>query len=313
MSNTPHDPPASTAKSWRDTIKVHPAANLFPMMSDAEIDALAADIKKYGLSSPIVYYLDQEHNELLLIDGRNRIEAAQRAGYSITVEDISEYSPIDPYAFVISANIHRRHLTAEQKRELIAKLLKASPEKSDRQIAKTVGVNHETVAAVRKKKVAAGDVAESATRTDTRGRQQPAKKPEPERPEEDPDVERDRKTCIALNQKVLEAKRERARRAGEQVKEAEDQLSLVYDLERAVAHIASIDMTPAQFLKYAQHHQPNQIETAEDLARLERATEWLTELVAIGRKRLLGPACQRLKRRPQVRHRQSQINKSTTC
>jgi hypothetical protein len=28
---------------------------------------------------------------------------------------------------VISANIHRRHLTAEQKHEIIAKLLKADP------------------------------------------------------------------------------------------------------------------------------------------------------------------------------------------
>ena len=44
----------------------------------------------------------------------------------------------DPYAYVISANIHRRHLTAEQKRELIAKLIKATPEKSNRQIAATV-------------------------------------------------------------------------------------------------------------------------------------------------------------------------------
>ena len=38
----------------------------------------------------------------------------------------------DPYAYVLSANVHRRHLTAEQKRELIAKVLKAQPEKSNR-------------------------------------------------------------------------------------------------------------------------------------------------------------------------------------
>ena len=40
-------------------------------------------------------------------------------------------------ACVISANIHRRHLTAEQRRELIEKLLKADPGQSDRQIAET--------------------------------------------------------------------------------------------------------------------------------------------------------------------------------
>ena len=56
---------------------------------------------------------------------------------------------VDPYGYVISANIHRRHLTAEQKRELIAKLLKATPEKSDRQIAETVKASPTTVGTVR--------------------------------------------------------------------------------------------------------------------------------------------------------------------
>ena len=39
---------------------------------------------------------------------------------------------VDPFELVTSLNIHRRHLTAEQKRELIAKVLKAEPEKSNR-------------------------------------------------------------------------------------------------------------------------------------------------------------------------------------
>ena len=55
----------------------------------------------------------------------------------------------DPYAYVISANIHRRHLTAEQKRDLIAKVLKATPDRSNRQIAETVKASHVTVGAVR--------------------------------------------------------------------------------------------------------------------------------------------------------------------
>jgi hypothetical protein len=82
----------------------------------------------------------------------------------------------DPYDFVISANIHRRHLTAEQKRELIGNLLKANPEKSDRRIAETVKASPTTVGDVRSKMEATGDVSKLDTRRDTKGREQPARK-----------------------------------------------------------------------------------------------------------------------------------------
>src|SRR5215471_11412447 len=59
------------------------------------------------------------------------------------------YGDADPYAYVVSANAHRRHLTREQKRELIEKLLRAQPDKSDRQIAATVKASPTTVGTVR--------------------------------------------------------------------------------------------------------------------------------------------------------------------
>ena len=78
--------------------------------------------------------------------------------------------------FVIS-DIRRRHLTLEQKRELIEKLLKAEPTKSNRQVAKTVGVSHPHVAKVRDELEKAGDVETVTTSIDTKGRQQPSKRP----------------------------------------------------------------------------------------------------------------------------------------
>ena len=110
------------AANWRDGIKVHPAADLFPMMSDAELDELAADIAKNGVQQPIVWYHGQ------LIDGRNRVAAVSRipdekrrneiaAGWRDGRGNRAHLFLPDPYAYVISANIHRRHLSAEQKRD----------------------------------------------------------------------------------------------------------------------------------------------------------------------------------------------------
>jgi hypothetical protein len=82
----------------------------------------------------------------------------------------------DPYTYVISANIHRRHLTAEQKRELIAKLLKAKPEASDRQTATAIKVDHKTVGAVRADLEGRGEIPHVSTRTDTSGRKQTARR-----------------------------------------------------------------------------------------------------------------------------------------
>jgi hypothetical protein len=43
---------------WRDKYKVHPAADVFPMMSDEEIDALGVDIKANGQRAPIILWSD---------------------------------------------------------------------------------------------------------------------------------------------------------------------------------------------------------------------------------------------------------------
>ena len=78
----------------------------------------------------------------MILDGRNRARACKAVGIEST---FTTYTGDDPIAYVVSLNLHRRHLTAEQKRELIAKLIKMAPEKSNRQIAKTAKVDHKTV------------------------------------------------------------------------------------------------------------------------------------------------------------------------
>jgi hypothetical protein len=159
------------------TIPFHPLADLFPPMEGAEFDELVADIKAHGLREPIVLY------EGLILDGRNRYRACIKAGVEPSFAPSAWRLPNDdPAGYVISANIRRRHLTAEQKRDLIAKLLKARPEKSNRQIGKQIGASHHTVKEVRTEMEGTGQIAQlqKTVGADGKARTQPAKKAKPE-------------------------------------------------------------------------------------------------------------------------------------
>jgi hypothetical protein len=73
------------------------------------------------------------------------------------------YERIDPDegeipALVASLNAHRRHLTREEKQRLVEAVLSVQFERSDRSIAKAAGVDHKTVASVRKSMVQGGEI-----------------------------------------------------------------------------------------------------------------------------------------------------------
>lgn len=95
------------------TMPVHPAAEVFPMLPDDELDELAADIKANGLAHPLVV------KDGVLIDGRNRREACKRAGVEPRTEELNGQ---DVTAYVLSSNIARRHLTKAQQAMAMAKI-----------------------------------------------------------------------------------------------------------------------------------------------------------------------------------------------
>src|SRR5260221_11063114 len=190
----PHRPPrpqegTTQMASWRDVLPIHPAANLLPVMSPDELRALGEDIRKHGLASPVVLWRADDKAPLSLLDGRNHLDAiGSTAGDwkpgtgkwegsgKVIVLDHS----VDPFAYVISANIHRRHLTAEQKREIVAALLKANPERSNNATAKIAKVDDKTVGAGRADLERRSEIPNVSTRTDRKGRKQPALESDPD-------------------------------------------------------------------------------------------------------------------------------------
>ena len=146
----------TTKASWRDVLPIHPAAELFPLITGDALVTLGEDIKTFGLMVPIVLWKGDGYEGLLLLEGRSRLGAMERVGIEIVKDGKLDYCAFpyevhegDPYAFVVSVNLHRRHLTAEQKRELIAVLLKAQPSKSNREIARQAKASPTTVGEVR--------------------------------------------------------------------------------------------------------------------------------------------------------------------
>jgi hypothetical protein len=93
--------------TWRDSIAIHPAADLFPMMPDDELATLAADIKENGQVQPII--LGDYEGKEVIVDGRNRLKACEIAGVEPKFQKINGQ---DQKAYILSVNINRRHMTA---------------------------------------------------------------------------------------------------------------------------------------------------------------------------------------------------------
>jgi hypothetical protein len=112
------------AAAARSALRFHPAAGIFPLMSEAELSALAEDIRLHGQQAPIVMV------DGAILDGRNRWLAcgkAEREPWCVEWHGVG--TPLD---FVVSQNLHRRQLNTSQ-RALIAAEIANMPEGNHRQ------------------------------------------------------------------------------------------------------------------------------------------------------------------------------------
>jgi hypothetical protein len=145
---------------------------------------LGRDIKANGLQASVIVYVDPDGRRSIL-DGRNRLDGAEYVGLPVLTNGalnpeiihFQEIRGVDPVVYVLSANLHRRHLSTKDKRDLAGKLLRELPGSSDRQIAALVGISHHTVAGVRAALVSSGQIAQTKTRLGADNRRRPAVAP----------------------------------------------------------------------------------------------------------------------------------------
>src|SRR5258708_27943049 len=104
---------AQRGRGMTAALVAHPLANLFPLIEGEEFQRLVADIKERGLWHPITIH------DGLILDGRNRYRGCIAAGVRVRSE---AYAGDDPSGFVISSNLHRRHLNESQRAMVAAKL-----------------------------------------------------------------------------------------------------------------------------------------------------------------------------------------------
>lgn len=84
-------------------------SNIFPLLEGEEFESLKADIAANGLIEPIWVYQGK------IIDGRNRYRACVELNLEPKFREWSGDSPTALVCFVLSLNLHRRHLNSSQR------------------------------------------------------------------------------------------------------------------------------------------------------------------------------------------------------
>lgn len=101
------------------TYKPHPAANCFPLLAGTPYRDLVDDIRINGMTLPVLLLGDY------VLDGRSRLIAAEELNLQrVPLTELPEDT--DAVALVASLNIHRRHLTNQQRTLAAARLLALS-------------------------------------------------------------------------------------------------------------------------------------------------------------------------------------------
>ncbi|PRY07050.1 ParB N-terminal domain-containing protein [Paraburkholderia sp. BL25I1N1] len=95
------------------SLELHPLCTLFPRLEGVEFESLKADIEANGQLQPIVLH------DGMILDGGNRYRACVELGIEPLTSDM-DLGDYDLLSYVLSVNLHRRHLTPGQHAAIVA-------------------------------------------------------------------------------------------------------------------------------------------------------------------------------------------------
>ena len=143
-----------------------------PNLSYEEFSALKDSIAVNGVLVPII--VDSDGPIRKIIDGNYRKQIAEELGYDCPEIVQPDLEDDEKRTLARCLNLARRHFTNEQKRELISDQLFETPERSNRWVAKQLGVHHATVAKTRGELQATGQLSSLDRTVGTDGKYRPA-------------------------------------------------------------------------------------------------------------------------------------------
>lgn len=147
---------------------------VMPRLSADEYADLEQSIKADGVLVPIIVSPGGE-----IIDGHHRAEIARKYGIACP-EVVKHGDPTELRTFAYSLNLNRRHLTREQRRELIAQSLRQDPELGNREHARRTGASDKTVGVVREALETTAEIPQLDRTVGADGKERPATRPTPE-------------------------------------------------------------------------------------------------------------------------------------
>lgn len=146
---------------------------LLSPLSPEDYESLRADIARHGVKIPVEY--DEDNN---ILDGHHRVAICRELGIidwpRFVRKNLSEGQKRE---HALSLNVNRRQLSQSEKRRAVQAWLKAAPARSNRAIASSVGVSHNTVQAEREKLIEGGQIDHHAEVVGKDGVRQPVAKP----------------------------------------------------------------------------------------------------------------------------------------